>query len=111
MFSAKKQKSKSITKSYTVTLKSPKGKEKNLQVYDNEYINDAASREGINLPASCNAGKCVSCTAKLVKGDVVNDHTFLTSKEEAAGFILTCRSIPTSDCVILTHQEDALFDL
>ena len=49
--------------------------------------------------------------AKLLEGNVINDHTFLTSKEEAAGFILTCRSIPTSDCVILTHQEDALFDL
>ncbi len=98
-------------KLYSVTLVNPNGIKQEIKVYDNEYINDAASRQGIDLPASCNAGKCVSCAAKLIQGTIVQDHNFLKPNEEKAGFILTCRSIPTSDCVILTHQEEALFDL
>lgn len=104
-------KPKKIEKNHIVTLVNPQGIETKIEVGEDEYISDAATRQNVNLPSSCNTGKCVVCTAKLVKGSIVQDHTFLSPKEEKAGFLLTCRTFPRSDCVILTHQEDALFDL
>ena len=66
---------------------------------------------GVKLPTSCNAGACVTCTAKLVEGKVEHEHVFLKANELNAGFILPCDAHPRSDCTILTHQEDALLDL
>jgi ferredoxin len=103
--------SKNVIKTHKVTLIFPNGEKKVLNVKENEYISDVAIANGIKLPSSCNAGVCVSCTAKLLEGSIIHDHTFLKSKEEEAGFLLTCRTFATSDCVILTHQEDALLDL
>ncbi|WP_013321249.1 2Fe-2S iron-sulfur cluster-binding protein [Gloeothece verrucosa] len=82
-----------------------------ISVSDKEYILDAAERQGIELPVACRAGACVTCTARVVQGKVEQDHHFLKPHEMNAGFILTCRAFPRSDCVILTGQEDALLDL
>ncbi|WP_308253603.1 2Fe-2S iron-sulfur cluster-binding protein [Geminocystis sp. GBBB08] len=102
---------KNAIKTHKVTLVFPSGNKKVLNVKENEYISDVAITEGIKLPSSCNAGVCVTCTAKLVEGSIIHDHTFLKPKEEEAGFLLTCRTFVTSDCVILTNQEDALLDM
>lgn len=82
-----------------------------LQVFSHEVIMDAAERQGVELPLSCRAGACISCTGKLIDGSVEHLHCFLKRKEEEAGFILPCMAYPLSDCTILTHQEDALLDL
>jgi ferredoxin len=82
-----------------------------IKVGSDEYILESATDQGIQLPASCNAGKCITCVSRLLEGEVDQDSVFLRPKEMAAGFILTCKSYPRSDCVILTHQEDALLNL
>ena len=82
-----------------------------IEVNGNEYILDAAERQGFNLPYSCRAGVCVSCTAKLVDGAVDHDYDFLQEKEIEAGFFLSCKAYAKSDCTVETHQEDALLDL
>lgn len=102
---------KSAVQTHKVTLIFPDGNKKVLNVKENEYISDVAISHGIELPSSCNAGVCVTCTAKLLEGSIVHDHTFLKPKEEEAGFLLTCKTFVKSDCVILTGQEDALLDL
>lgn len=98
-------------KTYKVTFLQPNNQKKTIEVGGNEYISDAAVNQGINLPSSCNAGVCVTCTAKLLEGSIIHDHTFLKPDEEDAGFLLTCRTYVTSDCVISTNQEEALLDL
>jgi ferredoxin len=82
-----------------------------IKVGSDEYILESAQDQGIQLPASCNAGKCITCVSRLLEGEVDRDDVFLRPKEVAAGFILTCKSYPRSDCVILTHQEEALLDI
>lgn len=82
-----------------------------IDVMADEYILDAAERQGFNLPYSCRAGVCVSCTGKLTKGSVDHDYDFLKQNEIDAGFFLTCKAYATSDCMVETHQEDALLDL
>ncbi|MBR8826641.1 MAG: 2Fe-2S iron-sulfur cluster binding domain-containing protein [Gomphosphaeria aponina SAG 52.96 = DSM 107014] len=99
-------------KIYNVTLiNQVTGVKNTIQVRGDEFIQEVAELEGIELPVSCRAGACVSCTGKLIEGEVDQDQIFLKRKEEEAGFILLCKSYPMSDCVILTHQEEALLNL
>ncbi|WP_330203722.1 2Fe-2S iron-sulfur cluster-binding protein [Cyanobacterium sp. DS4] len=101
-----------MANSYKIRLiNEEKGIDNVIEVNADEYILDAAERQGFNLPYSCRAGVCVSCTAKIVEGSVNHDYDFLKDKEIEAGFFLTCKAYATSDCVIKTHQEDALLDL
>jgi ferredoxin len=97
---------------YNITLVGGnEGTHVTIKVGGDEYILESAQDQGIQLPASCNAGKCITCVSRLLEGEVDRDDIFLRPQEMAAGFILTCKSYPRSDCVILTHQEDALLDL
>lgn len=103
---------KNPDKIYTITLlNEATGLNTTVKVRETEYILDAAEQQGIQLPASCRAGACISCTGKIIKGEVDQDHSFLKPKELQAGFVLTCRAYPSSDCTLITHQEEALLDL
>lgn len=82
-----------------------------IQVRSNEVIMDAAEQQGVDLPISCRAGACITCTGRLLEGIVEHLYCFLKRPEEEAGFILPCMAYPLSNCTILTHQEDDLLDL
>lgn len=56
-----------------------------------DSILQAAKKANINLPYSCEAGRCGSCIAKCVKGKVWHSYNeVLTEKELKQGLILTC---------------------
>lgn len=97
---------------YKVQLINPQNNtESVIEVNSDEYVLDAAERQGLNLPYACRTGVCISCTGRIKKGTVYHDYDFLKEKEINAGFFLTCKAYVTSDCVVETHQEDALLDL
>nr|WP_226904850.1 ferredoxin--NADP reductase [Pedobacter schmidteae] len=69
-----------------------------LAVPYNQTILDAALANKINLPYSCHAGICSTCTASCIKGGVEMDYNeVLMDDEIATGRVLVCTGHPTED--------------
>lgn len=78
------------------------GRTHHFKVNYPETILRAAQREGIVLPYSCETGKCGSCVARCLRGEVwLSYNEVLTEKELLQGLTLTCVGHPVHGDVVL----------
>ncbi len=71
-----------------------------------ESILDSAMNEGADVPFSCKGGVCCTCKAKVMEGKVVMTENYALSEDEVAeGFILTCKSHPASENIVVDFDE------
>lgn len=68
-------------------------------------ILDSALAAGLPAPFACKAGVCATCRAKVTKGKVeMAAHDGLTDEEIAAGYVLTCQSVPSGEGVAVDYD-------
>jgi ring-1,2-phenylacetyl-CoA epoxidase subunit PaaE len=69
-------------------------------------ILEGAQRLRPDLPFACKGGVCGTCRAKVTAGEVAMRRNFaLEDAEVAAGFVLTCQSVPVSDVVTVDFDQ------
>ena len=69
-------------------------------------ILDAALKQGIDAPYSCQGGICSSCMCRVVKGTVeMKTNHILTDNEIAEGLILSCQAYVTSDEIYIDYDD------
>jgi ring-1,2-phenylacetyl-CoA epoxidase subunit PaaE len=68
-------------------------------------ILDSARAAGLPAPFACKAGVCATCRAKVTRGKVEMAARYgLTDEEVAAGYVLTCQSVPVGDGVAVDYD-------
>ena len=68
-------------------------------------ILDSAREAGLPAPFACKAGVCATCRAKVTKGKVEMAARYgLTDEEIAAGYVLTCQSVPVGEGVAVDYD-------
>ena len=86
--------------SFKLTLQ-PSGHE--IRIAEDQSVLDAALNHGLSLPYGCRNGACGSCAGQLVSGEVDygdRNTSCLSEEDKAAGKVLCCQAMLTSDVVI-----------
>ena len=80
--------------------------ETTFEMSQKQTILEAALKQGIDAPYSCQGGICSSCLARVKSGTAeMKKNSILTDKEVAAGLILTCQAFPTSAEIVVDFDD------
>jgi ring-1,2-phenylacetyl-CoA epoxidase subunit PaaE len=76
------------------------GRTTTLTLPRDEPVLDSAQRVRSDLPFACKGGVCGTCRARVIAGEVAMRRNYaLEPAEVAAGYVLTCQSVPVTDAV------------
>ena len=77
-----------------------------IKMSKKETVLEAALKNDIDAPYSCQGGVCSSCVARVTEGEVVmTQNQILTENEVADGFILTCQAYPTTENLGIDYDD------
>ncbi|MCG2610348.1 ferredoxin--NADP reductase [Flavobacterium sp. SM15] len=77
-----------------------------FEMAQKQTVLEAALKQGIDAPYSCQGGICSSCIARVTKGAAeMKKNSILTDKEIADGLILTCQAHPTSSEIYVDYDD------
>lgn len=77
-----------------------------FEMSQKQTILEAALKQGIDAPYSCQGGICSSCLARVTSGTAeMTKNSILTDKEIASGLILTCQAHPTSESIYIDYDD------
>ena len=80
--------------------------ETTFEMSQKQTILEAALKQGIDAPYSCQGGICSSCLARISKGTAeMKKNSILTDKDVAEGLILTCQAHPTSSEILVDFDD------
>lgn len=67
---------------------------------------EAALKEDIDAPYSCQGGICSSCIARVTEGEAsMRQNNILTDSEVADGLILTCQAHPITAKIVVDYDD------
>ena len=80
--------------------------ETTFEMSQKQTILEAALKQGVDAPYSCQGGICSSCLARITKGTAeMKKNAILTDSEIAEGLILTCQAHPTSPEINIDYDD------
>jgi ring-1,2-phenylacetyl-CoA epoxidase subunit PaaE len=80
--------------------------ETTFEMSQKQTILEAALKQGIDAPYSCQGGICSSCLARVKSGTAeMKKNSILTDSEIAEGLILTCQAHPTSAEIVVDFDD------
>jgi len=82
------------------------GDETTFEMSLKQTLLEAALKQGLDAPYSCQGGICSSCLARIKSGTAeMKKNSILTDNEIAEGLILTCQAHPTSTEIFVDYDD------
>ena len=80
--------------------------ETTFEMSQKQTLLEAALKQSLDAPYSCQGGICSSCIARVKDGKAtMRQNNILTDNEVAEGLILTCQAHPTSASIIVDYDD------
>ncbi len=77
-----------------------------FEMSQKQTLLEAALKQGIDAPYSCQGGICSSCLARVTTGTAeMKKNSILTDGEIAQGLVLTCQAHPTSSEIYVDYDD------
>ena len=77
-----------------------------FEMSQDQSILEAALKQDIDAPYSCQGGICSSCISRLTEGEAtMRQNNILTDSEVAEGLILTCQAHPTTSTIAVDYDD------
>ncbi len=77
-----------------------------FEMSQKQTILEAALKQGIDAPYSCQGGICSSCLCRITEGTAeMKKNSILTDSEIAEGLVLSCQAVPTSSTIYVDYDD------